>query len=165
MKKYYIYKHKFCNLFIAEENEAVCNIFFYGKKIPEDYKEQETSLIKKTADQLNEYFNGERKVFDLKLSLRGTDFQVKIWNELLKIPYGKTLSYGQLAAMTGNPKACRAAGMANNRNPIPVIIPCHRVIGAGGSLTGYAGGLELKRKLLELESLTVLSRKNNKRYK
>jgi len=157
MKKYCFFYFKFCNLFIAEENGAVCNIFFDNKKIPEDYEKQETPLIKKTAGQLDEYFNGKRKVFDLHLALHGTDFQIKVWNALRTIPYGETISYGQLAAMTGNPKACRAVGMANNRNPVPVIVPCHRVIGSNGSLTGYAGGLELKQNLLELERLTMLS--------
>jgi len=151
MKKYCNYNHVFCNLFIAEDNGAICNIFFKNDKIPTDYETRETPLNKKAAKQLDEYFNGKRKVFDLPLALDGTDFQIKVWNALQTIRYGKTISYGQLAAMTGNPKASRAVGMANNRNPIPIIVPCHRVIGSNGSLTGYAGGLELKQKLLELE--------------
>ena len=152
MKKVFKYKCKFCNLFIAEDNGAVCNIFFNKKNITEDYQNRETSLIKKTIQQLDEYFSGKRKNFSIPLDLRGTDFQMKVWNALQIIPYGKTVSYGQLAAITGNPKASRAVGMANNRNPVPVIVPCHRVIGSDGSLTGYAGGLELKKQLLELES-------------
>jgi len=151
MKKYRIYNQKICNLFIAEDDGVICNIFFNKEKIFKDYEERETPLIKKTIKQLDEYFNKKRKTFDLPLDLKGTEFQKKVWEELLKIPFGKTLSYGQLAAKTGNPKASRAVGMANNRNPIPIIIPCHRVIGSDGSLTGYAGGLELKKFLLEHE--------------
>ena len=115
------------------------------------FEQCETPLIKKAAAQLNEYFNGERKTFDFPLAPRGTEFQLTVWKALQTIPYGKTCSYGQLAAKIGNPKACRAVGMANNRNPIAIIIPCHRVIGSNGSLTGYAGGLELKDKLIRLE--------------
>lgn len=102
--------------------------------------------------QLNEYFKGERKDFDLKLSPKGTEFQQKVWKELEKIPYGRTVSYQQIASQLGNPKVIRAAASANGKNPIPVIIPCHRVIGSDGSLTGYAGGLYRKKWLLELET-------------
>ena len=156
MKYCYTFSHKYCNLFIAEENEAICRIIFQSNKtkITKDFKHCETPLIKKASKQLNEYFNGKRKVFDLPLVLHGTDFQIKVLKALQTIPYGETLSYGQLAAAIGNPKASRAVGMANNRNPIPVIIPCHRVIGSNGKLTGYAGGLELKQKLLDLEKLS-----------
>jgi methylated-DNA-[protein]-cysteine S-methyltransferase len=153
MKYFYIYSYKFCNLFIAEESEAICGISFCtGKeKNYKDFERCETLLIKKAAEQLNEYFDGKLKVFDLPLVLHGTDFQVKVWKALQKIPYGKTSSYGEIAAIIGNPKASRAVGMANNRNPISIIVPCHRVIGHNGSLTGYAGGLKLKQQLLELE--------------
>jgi len=151
MKKFFYYKYKFCNLFIVEDNGALCNIFFNKEKIIEDYQNCETPLIIKTIKQLSEYIDKKRKTFDLPLDLKGTEFQMKVWKALLTIPYGRTLSYGQLAAMTGNPKASRAVGMANNRNPIPIIVPCHRVIGSDGSLTGYGGGLEIKQKLLELE--------------
>ena len=158
MKYLFYYDYKICNLLnlrfgIAEENGYICRIIFdWAAKIKiDDFQETETPLIKKAASQLNEYFEGKRKTFDLPLNQQGTDFQLKIWNALQNIPYGETRSYGELAAMTGNPKASRAVGMANNRNPIPVIIPCHRIIGSDGSLTGYAGGLELKQKLLELE--------------
>jgi len=151
MKKYYIYHYKFCNLYIAEENGSIRFVSFGADKIPEDFEKNETPLIKKAAKQFDEYFKKDRQNFDLPLVLHGTDFQVKVWKALQKIPYGQTRSYGELAAMTGNPKACRAAGMANNRNPITIIVPCHRVIGHDGSLTGYGGGLELKQKLLDLE--------------
>lgn len=102
--------------------------------------------------QLEEYFEGKRKEFDLPLQAAGTDFQKKVWQALREIPYGETASYGGIAEKIGNKNACRAVGMANNRNPIAVIIPCHRVVGADGSLTGYAGGLDKKEFLLKLES-------------
>jgi methylated-DNA-[protein]-cysteine S-methyltransferase len=151
MKSIFYYNFKKFKLGIAEETASICGIFFVTKKVPGCFEERETPLIKKAAGQLEEYFEGKRKKFDLPLALHGTDFQVTVWKALQKIPYGKTISYGELAAMIGNPKACRAVGMANNRNPIPIIIPCHRVIGKDGSLTGYAGGLEMKRTLLEIE--------------
>jgi methylated-DNA-[protein]-cysteine S-methyltransferase len=109
-------------------------------------------LIKKTANQLDEYFSKKRKKFDIPIELDGTDFQKKVWEALQNIPYGETRSYGEIASVTGNSKASRAVGMANNRNPIAIIVPCHRVIGHDGSLTGYAGGLELKQALLDLEA-------------
>jgi len=103
------------------------------------------------ARQLEEYFAGRRRRFDLPLDLRGTDFQKRCWQELLKIPYGETRSYADIARAIGNPSAVRAVGLANGQNPIAIIVPCHRVIGSDCSLTGYGGGLETKRKLLELE--------------
>lgn len=108
-------------------------------------------FFRAVIDQLESYFAGERRHFDLPLELRGTPFQKSVWGELLRIPYGETIHYGQLATRIGNPAASRAVGAANGRNPISVIVPCHRVIGAGGNLTGYAGGLHCKYFLLELE--------------
>ena len=151
MKKYFVYHYKFCNLFIAEEDGAIRFVSFGVRKIPKDFEKSETPLIKKTARQFDEYFKKERQIFDLPLVLHGTDFQLKVWKALQKIPYGQTRGYGELAAIIGNPKACRAVGMANNRNPIAIIVPCHRVIGHDGSLIGFGGGLELKQKLLDLE--------------
>jgi methylated-DNA-[protein]-cysteine S-methyltransferase len=101
--------------------------------------------------QLREYFKRERKEFELPLEIVGTEFQKKVWNELTKIPYGQTISYGELANRMGDKNLMRAVAAANGANPIPIIIPCHRVIGADGSLTGYGGGLDVKQKLLELE--------------
>lgn len=101
--------------------------------------------------QLEEYFAGRRKEFDVQVAPRGTDFQLSVWMELLKIPYGDTISYAELARRVGKPSAVRAVGAANGANPIPVIIPCHRVIGSNGSLTGYGGGTERKQRLLVLE--------------
>ncbi len=101
--------------------------------------------------QLKAYFKGELTKFDLEFNIQGTKFQKSVWRELETIEYGKTISYGEVAQRIGNPKAARAVGMANNKNPIPIIIPCHRVIGKDGSLTGFGGGLEIKQYLLELE--------------
>lgn len=105
-----------------------------------------------------EYFNGQRKSFDLPLNPKGTEFQKKVWNALLNIPYGSTCSYKDIAVNIGNEKACRAVGGANNKNPIFIIIPCHRVIGKNGSLVGYGGGLDIKLKLLELEQNNMKKR-------
>jgi methylated-DNA-[protein]-cysteine S-methyltransferase len=105
-----------------------------------------------TREQLGEYFAGERTDFDLPLAPVGTPFQEEVWGALREIPYGETASYGELAERIGRPSASRAVGMANGRNPISIVVPCHRVIGASGELTGYAGGVERKRFLLELES-------------
>ena len=107
--------------------------------------------------QLKEYFNRQRKEFDLKLEILGTEFQKKVWNELTKIPYGETISYGELANRMGDKNLMRAVAAANGANPIPIIIPCHRVIGADGRLTGYGGGLDVKQKLLEIEGSWSLS--------
>lgn len=110
-----------------------------------------------TFSQLREYFNRQRKEFDMPLEIFGTDFQKKVWDELIKIPYGETISYGELASRMRDKNLMRAVAAANGANPIPIIIPCHRVIGADGSLTGYGGGLDVKQKLLELEGSWTLS--------
>ena len=110
-----------------------------------------TPLSEAAAEQLAEYFSGKRQVFDLPLSPKGTPFQLAVWQALREIPYGETRSYGQIAAAIENPGASRAVGMACHRNPIWIMIPCHRVVGSNGSLTGYAGGLEMKGLLLDLE--------------
>lgn len=113
-------------------------------------------LLDAAEAQLREYFAGARRTFDLPLAPHGTAFQQRVWTALRAIPYGETRTYGELAAAIGSPNASRAVGMANHRNPIPIIIPCHRVICANGTLTGYAGGLEIKRKLLALEGINIL---------
>ncbi len=110
-------------------------------------------LLLKAEKQLGEYFAGKRKEFDLKLDMQGSVFQINAWRQLQKIPYGETISYGQQAARVGDAKKARAVGAANGRNPLMIIIPCHRVIGASGALTGFGGGLPLKKKLLELEKV------------
>ena len=112
--------------------------------------------LKPVVDQLEAYFCGTLTRFDLPLDLAGTDFQLRIWRALRAIPYGQTRTYGQIAKALGQPGAARAVGLANNQNPVPIIVPCHRVIGADGSLTGYGGGLPRKRRLLELEARFAL---------
>ncbi len=110
-----------------------------------------TALSDRVFDQIRAYLDGKRRVFDFPFELRGTEFQLAVWNALLGIPYGETRTYKEIAAAVGRPSACRAEGMANRRNPLWIVVPCHRVIGANGMLTGYAGGLDMKRALLELE--------------
>ncbi len=111
---------------------------------------------REAIEQLQEYFDGKRTHFDLPLDVQGTPFQMAVWNELLKIPYGSTCSYIDIARSLGKPGAARAVGMANHENPIAVVIPCHRVVGSDGSLTGYAGGLHLKKQLLGIEKQNQL---------
>jgi methylated-DNA-[protein]-cysteine S-methyltransferase len=114
-------------------------------------EEPEHKVFVKTEKQLTEYFAGERREFDLPLDMRGTPFQKEVWDALLGIPFGETKSYGDLAKQLGNPGAGRAVGAANGRNPISIVVPCHRVIGSSGKLTGFAGGLDVKARLLEME--------------
>jgi len=109
-------------------------------------------ILMQTEKQLAEYFRGERQEFSVALDMRGTAFQQQVWQQLLAIPFGKTKSYGQLAKQLGKPQAMRAVGAANGRNPISIMVPCHRVIGSSGKLTGFAGGLDVKARLLELEA-------------
>ena len=109
------------------------------------------NVLLETKRQLEEYFAGERREFDVPVDMEGTVFQKKVWRALIEIPYGEVRSYSEIAEKIGSPKAVRAVGMANHVNPIPVIVPCHRVVGKNGSLTGYAGGLEMKKWLLEME--------------
>ena len=153
---YKIYDFEIGELAICEENGKI--VLVNVVKTKEDIEEmaknsiqKETSLIKNTKQQLDEYFAGKRKKFDIPIKLDGTDFQIKVWKELLKIPYGETCSYLDIAKRIGNPKASRAVGMANNKNKIIIIVPCHRVIGSNKKLVGYACGLDVKEKLLELE--------------
>jgi methylated-DNA-[protein]-cysteine S-methyltransferase len=140
------------DIFIAEKQGAVTHLLLPGEERPAGTAEARTELLLKAADELREYFEGKRKSFDLPLSPQGTAFQKSVWNSLLQIPYGETRSYKQIAGAVGCPAGYRAVGGANNRNPIAIIIPCHRVIGANGSLVGYGGGLELKKYLLALEA-------------
>ena len=135
---------------IVEHGDAVTGLFL-NKTNPQLLPCEENALTRQAIRELDEYFAGERRIFTLPIQPYGTEFQQKVWRALCDIPYGETRSYGQIARAVGNPNACRAVGMANNRNPIPIVIPCHRVIGADGSLTGYGGGLKIKEKLLELE--------------
>jgi methylated-DNA-[protein]-cysteine S-methyltransferase len=118
---------------------------------PDSEWQEDASALAEVVRQLRAYFSGELEIFNLPLSPQGTPFQQKVWSELLKIPYGETTSYGELARRIGNSNASRAVGLANGSNPIPIVIPCHRVIGSNGKLTGYGGGLPIKEKLLALE--------------
>src|SRR5262249_47372894 len=127
--------------------------FLRGRKNekPRDDWREDAAFFVDVTRQLHEYFAGTLREFDIPLLMEGTEFQKKVWKALQTIPYGETTSYGELAKKIGDPKAVRAVGAANGQNPIPIIVPCHRVIGSDGSLTGFGGGLENKRKLLELE--------------
>jgi len=118
---------------------------------------EETQVLRLAAAELTAYFSGALRVFSIPLSPQGTAFQRVVWQALTDIPYGQTATYGEIAAMINNPNACRAVGMANNRNPLPIVIPCHRVIGADGRLVGYGGGLGVKEWLLELERTVTLN--------
>ncbi len=125
----------------------------HGPEVGADWADGASAApLPAAAAQLAEYFAGARTEFDLPLAPEGTDFQKRVWQELTRIPYGARISYGELAGRLGNPGASRAVGLANGRNPISIVVPCHRVIGASGKLTGYGGGLERKQALLELEA-------------
>ena len=139
-------------ILLTEENGCLTAVEFVGN---EPAYCDDSPLLRKAMQQLTEYFSGNRREFDLPLAPEGTDFQKRCWAELQKIPYGQAISYGEEARRLGRPTACRAVGGANGRNPIPVIIPCHRVIAADGSLGGFSGGLDIKRKLLALEGIAI----------
>ena len=133
--------------------DYVCSVnFINADEVAKGEKTATTGTMQACISQLDEYFSGARKIFDLKLSPGGTEFQQRVWNELLKIPFGRTVAYGDIAVKLGDKKAVRAVGTANGSNPIAIIIPCHRVIGQNGTLTGYAGGLQRKQWLLNHES-------------
>lgn len=149
MEKVFFYDTPVGKLCIGEENDSITRVTW--SKVPQEYIQEETELILNCKIQLEEYFAGKRKNFDLPLAPKGTDFQKRVWKALTDIPYGETRTYGEIAAAVGNPKAARAVGMANNKNPIGIIVPCHRVVGADGKLVGYAGGMEKKEWLLNLE--------------
>ena len=142
-------------LLLAGDAKALRLVSFEGGKrsatADADWK-QNRAPFAEVIRQLQAYFHGELKEFDLPLAMEGTEFQLRVWKELRAIPYGETISYAQLAGRIGNPRAVRAVGSANGSNPIPIIVPCHRVIGSNGSLTGFGGGLPTKKLLLELES-------------
>lgn len=139
---------------IEEENGYITAVYFVNENIDSNIENGcINDSIASCKEQLQEYFDGIRKKFDLKLKfLNGTEFQKNAWNELRRIPYGKTISYKEMAERINNPKACRAIGNANNKNPICIIIPCHRVIGSNGKMVGYAEGIDKKEFLLKLES-------------
>ncbi|WP_313180132.1 methylated-DNA--[protein]-cysteine S-methyltransferase [Lacrimispora sp.] len=135
---------------ISEVDGFITELLFI-KDTPEIPEEQKTPLLEKAEKQIKEYLDGTSKGFDLPIAAKGTEFQRTVWEVLHKIPYGETRSYKQVAEMIGRPEASRAVGMANGKNPILILTPCHRVVGSDGKLTGYAAGLEIKEQLLELE--------------
>ena len=148
----YKYNSIIGDIFISADENFLLSVKFVNHNFIEN---KENKIIRQTIKQLDEYFRGKRKKFELPLNPKGTEFQKKVWLQLMKIPYGKTATYKDIATLIGNSNASRAVGNANNKNPIAIIIPCHRVIGSNNKLTGYAGGLDKKEKLLNLE-------KNNK---
>lgn len=149
IQNYFVYKTPIGKLTIVSDGTSITNIAFGEKKFPGAKKA--TTLTNKASTQLLQYFAGKRTSFDFPISAQGSAFQQAVWDVVSRIPYGQTRSYGQVAELIGNKKAARAVGIANNRNPLPIVVPCHRVIGANGKPVGYAGGLKLKEYLLELE--------------
>jgi O-6-methylguanine DNA methyltransferase len=154
MKNFFIYEfHPAVSLFVAEESGKLTDVLF---KTPSSFNPAElsvskTPLLREAKEELIEYFAGKRRVFDLPISLSGTDFELSCWEALRAIPYAKTQSYADIARAIGRPRAFRAVGGANHRNPIAIIVPCHRVVGSDGSLVGFGGGLDVKKFLLDLE--------------
>ena len=155
MKQHFFYTTDFGTFGMVAADTGLTQLYFPDEVLPEnillDSSAKETELLQEAAAQLREYLSGQRRQFSLLLAPAGTSYLIRVWQKLVAIPYGETRSYQDIARMLGNPQAARAVGLANNRNPLPIFIPCHRVIGANQKLTGYRGGLELKRKLLELE--------------
>ena len=158
MKYVYHFDSLIGRLFLIEDNGQITNLYFENDPFVSSneflgvYRFEATQLLLKAEQQLCEYFTGERKIFDLPMKPAGTDFMMAVWSEVAKIPYGETSSYGEIAIKIGNPKASRTVGLANNRNPLPIFYPCHRVLGCNGKLVGYRGGVEVKKLLLDLES-------------
>ncbi|MBP1763856.1 MAG: cysteine methyltransferase [Firmicutes bacterium] len=151
MRSLFFYETEIGKIGIADNGKAITHLTFSDKKLPADGIVRETALIRDAAAQIQGYLAGRRKDFEFPLVMEGTPFQQKVWEALQEIPYGETRSYKEIAVSIRNPKACRAVGMANNKNPIAIVVPCHRVVGANGNLVGYAGGLDIKARLLNLE--------------
>jgi methylated-DNA-[protein]-cysteine S-methyltransferase len=151
----YVMKSKVGPLYLVASKDGLQGVSFNKKRIRSakvlGSSKPEEKILSKTAKQLKEYFAGRRKQFEIPFNLSGTYFQKKVWKELSKIPFGKTLSYKDIARKIKNPKAVRAVGSANGKNPVCIIIPCHRVIAADGSIGGYSGGIKIKKQLLKLE--------------
>lgn len=155
----YAIQMKEINLYAVATDRGLKGLYFDQQNVPIIQKlEGDSASIRTlymTVEQLNEYFQGKRKTFDLPLDMKGTEFQKQVWNELMKIPFGETVSYKTVAEKIKNNKAVRAVGTANGRNPICIIVPCHRVISADGSIGGYAGGIDVKKQLLALEMESI----------
>ncbi|AZS84032.1 methylated-DNA--[protein]-cysteine S-methyltransferase [Streptomyces griseoviridis] len=146
-------------LTLVADDGVLCGVYMTEQRHrppEESFGPRDDAPFGETREQLGAYFAGELKEFTVQLRLHGTPFQRTVWEQLLAIPYGETCSYGQLADALGNPLASRAVGLANGRNPVSIIVPCHRVVGAGGGLTGYGGGLSRKQRLLDFESGSAL---------
>ena len=142
---------------LVGHDEMLCGIGFHADRTRPEFKwRARATAFPEAVSQIRAYFAGELREFDLAISPKGTAFQVAVWEELRRIRFGETISYGDLTRRIGRPSAVRAVGAANGRNPIPIVIPCHRVIGANGELTGFTGGLDVKRKLLGIESPPLL---------
>lgn len=144
---------------VADDDGALCGLYMVDQRHrppEENFGTRDDTPFAEATDELQAYFAGELKEFTLQLRLHGTPFQRTVWDQLRRIPYGETRSYGDLADALGNPGASRAVGLANGKNPIGIIVPCHRVVGANGSLTGYGGGLDRKQRLLDFESGAAL---------
>ncbi len=152
MKKFAFYKSEFGFIKIGYDKDE---IFYIKTTESVDCENEPNSLTNEAFSQLEEYFRKKRKTFDLPLKIKGTPFQEKVWRVLLKIPYGETRTYGEIAEKIGYPKGARAVGMANHNNPLWIVVPCHRVVGKGGKLTGYAGGIQVKEKLLKIENADI----------
>jgi len=153
-------------VWLASTERGLCQVSLSGResflaalrrRFPDASLEEDENRNRGAVEQLREYFAGKRTEFDLPLDLQGTAFQLRVWSELRKVPYGYTVSYAELARRIGKPRAVRAVGQANHHNPVPIVVPCHRVVGSDGRLVGFGGGLELKKKLLELENVSVSS--------
>jgi len=155
MKKLFYYETPIGRIGIAEDGAAVTDVFFGDAPNAEEFEIGQTPLLREAGDELLEYTDGRRRIFQIPLNPVGTEFEKNVWAALSTIPFGETRSYGDVAKQIGNPKACRAVGRANSVNPIPIFIPCHRVIGSSGKLVGFAGGLDMKRKLLALENIRI----------
>lgn len=154
MKNIFYYKTVLGKIAIAESDDYISNVYFEDEKIPVDkYDVKETEILSIAYLQLQEYLRGSRQKFSLALNPEGTSFYQSVWECLMEIPYGKTRSYKEVAQAIGKDKAYRAVGLANNKNPIPIFIPCHRVIGTKGQLTGYRGGIFIKMRLIEMEKI------------
>lgn len=150
----YTYNTKIGNITIVATNDYITNLYINYNNIKAI--QEETKLISQTANEIKEYLDGNKKSFSIPIKIEGTDFQKKVWQELLKISYGETRSYKDIAININNSKACRAVGTAIKNNPIPIIIPCHRVINSNKNLGGYAYGLEIKKILLKIEKNDLL---------
>ena len=155
MKNVYTYDTAIGKITMLTETGALTNLYFGDVAVTEEYKREETQLHKKAIKELREYFAKERILFTLPLNPIGTDFQQRVWTELTKIPYGKVSAYKDIAQNINNPKGCRAVGNANGKNPLPIFIPCHRVIASNGTLGGFSCGLDMKIKLLDIEGVKL----------